>query len=72
MSGFDQCNLISLSFPGATNETLLAKFHAQHQNHEYYEMPQMRESAFNIVHYAGKVKYWIRVKEYKLSIRSSI
>ena len=49
------------SFPGATNETLLAKFHAQHQNHEYYEMPQMRENAFSIVHYAGKVKYCIQV-----------
>ena len=49
------------SFPGATNDTLLAKFHAQHQNNLYYEVPQMRESAFSIVHYAGKVKYHIQV-----------
>ena len=49
------------SFPGATNETLLAKFHAQHQSNSYYEAPQMRENAFSIVHYAGKVKYCIKV-----------
>ena len=52
---------MSVSFPGATNETLLNKFHTQHQNNEYYEVPQMRENAFSIVHYAGRVKYQIAV-----------
>ena len=55
------CGLFSCSFPGATNETLLDKLHAQHSNNASYEVPQMKESAFSVVHYAGKVKYHIQV-----------
>lgn len=45
------------SFPGATNETLLQKFNSVNKENEYYEVPQKREAAFIIRHYAGKVKY---------------
>ncbi|XP_034242565.1 unconventional myosin-IXAa-like isoform X3 [Thrips palmi] len=48
----DQCN-----FPGATNETLLQKFHSVHRENNFYEVPQKWEAAFIIRHYAGKVKY---------------
>ena len=47
------------SFPGATNETLLDKFHAQHSQDGYYEVPQMKEDTFLVKHYAGMVKYSI-------------
>ncbi|KAF0291942.1 Unconventional myosin-IXa [Amphibalanus amphitrite] len=50
----DQCN-----FPGATNETLLQKFHKENKNNEFYEVPQKFEHAFLIHHYAGKVKYQV-------------
>ena len=50
------------SFPGGTNETLLRKYHAQHQNSPYYEVPQMKENAFFVIHYAGKIKYNIAVR----------
>ena len=53
--------LFVCSFPGASNESLLAKFNMQHQNNSYYEVPQTRQSAFSIIHYAGKVKYYIQV-----------
>ena len=49
------------SFPGATNDTLLAKFHRQHVDNEYYEKPQLKENAFIVVHYAGKIKYQVQV-----------
>lgn len=45
------------SFPGATNETLLQKFNSVNKENEYYEVPQKREAAFIVRHYAGKVKY---------------
>lgn len=47
------------SFPGATNKTLLTKFSYHHKNATYYQVPQLKEEAFMIVHYAGKVKYQI-------------
>ena len=47
------------SFPGATNETLLQKFHKENKNNEFYEVPQKFEHAFLINHYAGKVKYQV-------------
>ncbi|KAJ9600223.1 hypothetical protein L9F63_009483, partial [Diploptera punctata] len=50
----DQCN-----FPGATNETLLQKFNSVHKDSNFYEIPQRRESAFIVRHYAGKVKYQV-------------
>ncbi|XP_021933704.1 unconventional myosin-IXa-like isoform X3 [Zootermopsis nevadensis] len=50
----DQCN-----FPGATNETLLQKFNSVHKENNFYEIPQRREAAFIVRHYAGKVKYQV-------------
>lgn len=50
----DQCN-----FPGASNETLLQKFNSVHKDNHFYEMPQRREPAFIVRHYAGKVKYQV-------------
>ncbi|XP_014286728.1 unconventional myosin-IXa isoform X1 [Halyomorpha halys] len=50
----DQCN-----FPGASNETLLQKFNSVHKENLFYEMPQKREAAFMVRHYAGKVKYQV-------------
>ncbi|CAH1254854.1 MYO9B [Branchiostoma lanceolatum] len=46
--------------PNATSETLLTKFHQQHEDNGYYERPQVNEPSFVIVHYAGKVKYQIQ------------
>ncbi|XP_067665746.1 unconventional myosin-IXb-like isoform X10 [Haliotis asinina] len=51
----EECN-----FPGATNDTMLSKFTHQHTNNPYYQVPQLKERAFVIVHYAGKVKYSIK------------
>ncbi|KAJ8304274.1 hypothetical protein KUTeg_017857 [Tegillarca granosa] len=48
----EECN-----FPGATNETLLSKFNHHHKNNTYYEVPQLKQGAFVVMHYAGKVKY---------------
>ena len=53
--------LFFCSFPGATNDTLLEKFHQNHKNSDYYVMPMRRESTFTVKHYAGQVKYHIRV-----------
>ncbi|XP_018913813.1 unconventional myosin-IXb isoform X2 [Bemisia tabaci] len=50
----DQCN-----FPGASNETLLQKFNSVHKDNPFYEVPQRRENAFIVRHYAGKVKYQV-------------
>ncbi|XP_024085498.1 unconventional myosin-IXa-like isoform X2 [Cimex lectularius] len=50
----DQCN-----FPGASNETLLQKFNSVHKENPFYEMPQKKEGAFIVKHYAGKVKYQV-------------
>jgi len=47
------------SFPGATNETLLQKFNSMHKEHDFYQVPQRREAAFIIHHYAGTVKYQV-------------
>jgi len=49
-----------VSFPGATNETLLQKFNSVQKHHEFYQVPQRREAAFIVRHYAGKVKYQVR------------
>ncbi|XP_021359295.1 unconventional myosin-IXa-like isoform X9 [Mizuhopecten yessoensis] len=51
----DECN-----FPGATNETLLANFNHHHKGRPYYQVPQLKEGAFEIMHYAGKVKYQVK------------
>ncbi|XP_061172961.1 unconventional myosin-IXa-like [Saccostrea echinata] len=51
----EECN-----FPGATNETLLSKFNHHHKGKTYYQVPNVREESFAILHYAGKVKYLIK------------
>ncbi|KAA0202003.1 hypothetical protein HAZT_HAZT009678, partial [Hyalella azteca] len=50
----DQCN-----FPGSTDETFLEKINSVHKDNPHYGMPQRRESAFIINHYAGPVKYQV-------------
>ncbi|VDK33564.1 unnamed protein product [Gongylonema pulchrum] len=42
-----------------TDESMLDKLNCFLKNNEYYEIPQKRESAFTVAHYAGKVKYQI-------------
>jgi hypothetical protein len=54
-------HLLHFSFPGATNETLLSKFNHHHKGKTYYQVPNVREEAFAVLHYAGKVKYQIKV-----------
>lgn len=49
------------SFPQATNQTLLDKFKRQHEGNSYIEFPAVMEPAFIIRHYAGKVKYGVKV-----------
>ncbi|KAI5725539.1 hypothetical protein M8J77_016788 [Diaphorina citri] len=51
--------LFHCSFPGASNETLLQKFNTVHRDNPFYEIPQRRENAFIVKHYAGKVKYQV-------------
>jgi len=53
------------SFPRATDETLLAKFKQQHQGNKYFVPTPVMEPAFVIQHFAGKVKYQIKVKAKK-------
>ncbi|XP_064607942.1 unconventional myosin-IXAa-like isoform X2 [Liolophura sinensis] len=50
----EECN-----FPAGTNDSLLEKYHQQHRSSPYYSAPTLREPAFCIEHYAGKVKYTI-------------
>lgn len=52
-----------LSFPQATNQTLLDKFKHQHEDNSYIEFPAVMEPAFIIKHYAGKVKYGVKVSK---------
>lgn len=52
-------SILRISFPGATNETLLQKFNSVHKESPFYEKPQKKENAFIIRHYAGKVKYQV-------------
>lgn len=54
----DQCN-----FSGATNAMLLQKFQNHHKKNAFYDMPQKRENAFLVHHYAGRVKY--QIKDFK-------
>uniref|UniRef100_A0A2C9KA35 Unconventional myosin-IXb n=1 Tax=Biomphalaria glabrata TaxID=6526 RepID=A0A2C9KA35_BIOGL len=51
----EECN-----FPAATNETLLNKFTHHHKSNPHYQVPQLREGAFSIMHYAGRVKYLVK------------
>ncbi|BFY98087.1 hypothetical protein BsWGS_01126 [Bradybaena similaris] len=48
------------SFPAATNETLLIKFTHHQKGNPHYQVSQLKEGAFSIMHYAGKVKYFVK------------
>lgn len=50
------------SFPHATSQTLLAKFKQQHEDNRYFLGTPIMEPAFIIQHFAGKVKYQIKVQ----------
>ncbi|KAM7337468.1 hypothetical protein ACRRTK_003587 [Alexandromys fortis] len=52
------------NFPQATNQTLLDKFKHQHEENSYIEFPAVMEPAFIIKHYAGKVKYGVKVSKF--------
>lgn len=45
------------SFPGATDETLIAKFHQWHSTNPGYEKSARNKMNFAVQHYAGKVVY---------------
>lgn len=49
------------SFPHATSHTLLAKFKQQHEDNKYFLGTPVLEPAFIIQHFAGRVKYQIKV-----------
>lgn len=53
---------LHLSFPHATDQTLLAKFKQQHQGNKYFVPTPVMEPAFVIQHFAGKVKYQVKVR----------
>ena len=54
------------SFPHATSQTLLAKFKQQHEDNRYFLGTPVMEPAFIIQHFAGKVKYQIKVRSHPL------
>ncbi|CAM5126538.1 unnamed protein product [Natator depressus] len=50
----------SCVFPHATSQTLLAKFKQQHEENKFFVGTPVKEPAFIIRHFAGKVKYQIK------------
>ncbi|TRY98933.1 hypothetical protein DNTS_016988 [Danionella cerebrum] len=48
------------NFPQATDITLLEKFKQLHQDNPFFVQTPVREPAFVILHFAGKVKYQIK------------
>nr|XP_048687272.1 unconventional myosin-IXb isoform X4 [Caretta caretta] len=48
------------NFPHATSQTLLAKFKQQHEENKFFVGTPVKEPAFIIRHFAGKVKYQIK------------
>ena len=54
------CPLSSL--PQGTNDTLLNKFKQQHQNSPLFVPTPVMEPAFVLHHFAGRVKYQIKVQ----------
>ncbi|XP_043358564.1 unconventional myosin-IXb isoform X15 [Dermochelys coriacea] len=48
------------NFPHATNQTLLAKFKQQYEENKFFVGTPVKEPAFIIRHFAGKVKYQIK------------
>lgn len=68
-SNLEYCMLFSFSsLPQATDSTLLEKFKQQHQDNQFFAQTPVREPAFVILHFAGKVKYQIKVKERTLKL----
>ena len=57
------CMFLSVSFPGADDNSLFQKFERQHKSHPHYHTPQMRHKnpVFTIVHYASDVTYSVQV-----------
>lgn len=60
------------SFPHATSQTLLAKFKQQHEDNRYFLGTPVMEPAFIIQHFAGKVKYQIKVHVCPLSLVTQV
>uniref|UniRef100_A0ABM0MC57 Unconventional myosin-IXa-like n=1 Tax=Saccoglossus kowalevskii TaxID=10224 RepID=A0ABM0MC57_SACKO len=56
----DDCNFPQVDTDG---HNLVAKFDRLHHTHESFELPQVKEASFIIVHYAGKIKY--QAKEFR-------
>jgi len=46
-------------FPRATDQTLLAKLNAQHASHPHYSVPLRERTTFEVLHYAGTVRYQV-------------
>lgn len=50
----------------ATDESFLEKCHQQHGDNPCYEKPKQRIPVFSISHYAGQVKYQVKLKRFAL------
>lgn len=48
-------------FIQATDRTFLEKCHQQHGRNKYYEKPRVHGAEFGIYHYAGIVRYQVRL-----------
>ena len=48
------------TFPSATDETLVTKFHQQHGSSTVYEKSPLTPQAFAVLHYAGRVVYNVK------------
>lgn len=66
--GMAHATALFCSFPQASNQTLLDKFKRQHEGNSYIEFPAVMEPAFIIRHYAGKVKYGVKVRSRLLCV----
>ncbi|XP_069061831.1 myosin-IIIb-like [Pleurodeles waltl] len=45
------------TFPKATDSTFVEKLNSKFKGHPHYELGRSRNTAFTIIHYAGKVQY---------------
>lgn len=55
-------SLCVVSLPQATDETLLNKLKQQHQDNPFFVPSSNTELTFVIQHFAGRVKYHIKVE----------
>lgn len=60
--GIIKISLCILSFPQGTDETLLGKLKQQHQDNPFLATSSNTELTFVIQHFAGTVKYHIKVE----------